>query len=155
MHELPQHKTAIPISVELMRLHLVDLDASTQLIAQPPCLRHCHTSVHPILNSSKPKDRLSYSSVIVPWRFQTKTTQHVKSGIGPPAVWSCGSIHPNSKNNNIQSIPNIMTIMARNRNSQKSQTNQGIIFKFLIPKLYWLRLADIRHNAGIARTYAR
>ena len=38
------------ISVELIQLHLVELDASTQNILQPPCpcLRHSHTSVYAV-----------------------------------------------------------------------------------------------------------
>ena len=33
-HELPEHKAAVSISVELIHLHLVDLDRSIHLIAQ-------------------------------------------------------------------------------------------------------------------------
>lgn len=56
---------------------LVDFDASTHLILQLPCLRHCHSGVHPIQNPSKPKNRLSswYHGDAKP------NHQHVKSGI--------------------------------------------------------------------------
>ena len=64
-HELPEHKTAISISVELIQLHLVDLAASTHLTLHLPCLRHCHASVHYILKASKPQNRLSYDSVMM------------------------------------------------------------------------------------------
>ena len=37
-HELPEHKTAISISVELIQLHLVDLDASTYKQCQRACV---------------------------------------------------------------------------------------------------------------------
>ena len=102
-------------SVKLIHLHLVD--ANNHLIVQPLCLRHCQTNVYPILSSCKPKDSLSYFSLMIPQRFENKTTKEllVESGISLPAVQRYGS--KSSKllflNNEIQSVRNIKTMKSK------------------------------------------
>ena len=112
--------STISIPVELVQLHPIDVDASNHLIVQPPCLRHCHKSVHPILNSSKPKYSLSYSSLMIPWQFRTKNIMHLKSGISLPAVWRCGLLHLNFKKMKSEESK-ISYYHVSKRNSQKSK----------------------------------
>ena len=112
-HGLPEHKTAVSISVEVLRSTVtptvVDLDASNHLVVQPPCLRHCHTSVRPVLHLPNPENNLSHSSLMIPWRFETKITKFLNSGISLPALWRCGGVAqfiliPNDDIRRIQNI---------------------------------------------------
>ena len=116
--------------MELIQLRLVDLDATIHLIVQPPCLRHYHAIVYPILNLSKPKDSLSHSSHTIPWSFTTKTIKHLDSDISLPAVWRCGCINQNTKTKNSEASK-LSYYHGPKHKLPKSKSNQGKKFQIL------------------------
>ena len=94
-NELPEHITVVSISMG--RTHTV---STYNMIVQSPCLLHLSRYIV-FMCSPRPKftqTQISCSSLIMPRRFKTKISIiHLKSGVGFPSVWRCGSIHPNSK----------------------------------------------------------